>query len=470
MPSQKTLEEYMKKQTQSTQASRQTTNQYKYRITGFYKETRFQETAIGKIPSEWKIVKLAIIFSEVNKKSRVVNINDYEPYKLITVKLYSKGVVLREIKLGKDIKTKVMFKVKAGDFIFSKIDARNGAYGFVPPELDGAVISADFPILELNRTKAVDGYVQYYMSQPMIWETIKNYAIGTTNRKRINVKQFLELVIPLPPLEEQWGVAEVLSTVDRAIEVVDGVVARLERLKKALMRELLTGRVRVREENGKLVFHRETEFQETPIGKIPKEWKIVKLKDICEKIKAGGTPPTSRKEFYNGDTPFVKIEDITNTRKYLKHTSTTITKAGLENSNAWLVPPKSLLFAMYGSIGAIAINDIPVATNQAILAIVPNREKSYVEFLYYLLIFLKPYFEKYAKRTTQANLTAEIVREFKIPLPPLQEQKNIAEILSAVDRVIELYYEKRKRLERLKRGLMDLLLTGRVKVRVKCAA
>jgi len=212
-------------------------------------------------------------------------------------------------------------------------------------------------------------------------------------------------------------------------------------------------------------FYKETTFQDTPLGKIPREWKIVKLKDICEKIKAGGTPPTSRKEFYNGDIPFVKIEDITNIRKYLRHTSTTITKAGLENSNAWLVPPKSLLFAMYGSIGAVAINDVPVATNQAILAIVPDREKSDVEFLYYLLIFLKPYFEKYAKRTTQANLTAEIVREFKIPFPPLQEQRGIAEILSTVDRAIEGVNDVVARLERLKKALMKELLTGRVRVR-----
>jgi type I restriction enzyme S subunit len=208
-----------------------------------------------------------------------------------------------------------------------------------------------------------------------------------------------------------------------------------------------------------MMFYKETNFKETPIGNIPKEWGLVKLESVCEKIKAGGTPFTSKKEYYNGDIPFVKIEDLTNAQKYLKNTLTTITKEGLENSSSWLVPPKSLLFAMYGSIGAMAINEIPVATNQAILAIIPEGKKIDLEFIYYLLSFLKPYFEKHAKQTTQANLTAEIVREFKIPYIPLPEQQRIAEILSTIDEAIRKTDDIIAKTERLKKGLMQELLT-----------
>jgi len=209
----------------------------------------------------------------------------------------------------------------------------------------------------------------------------------------------------------------------------------------------------------KVEFYRETEFKDTEIGRIPKEWEVVKLGEVCTKIKAGGTPLTSKKEYYNGNIPFVKIEDMTSSYKYIKSTLTSITEAGLKNSSAWLVPVKSLLVAMYGSIGAIAINEIEVATNQAILAILPNNEKTNVEFLFYLLTHLKPLLKKHAKQTTQANLTAEIIKNFKIALPNYFEQQRIAEILSTVDKAIQKTDDIIAKTERLKKGLMQDLLT-----------
>jgi type I restriction enzyme S subunit len=207
-----------------------------------------------------------------------------------------------------------------------------------------------------------------------------------------------------------------------------------------------------------MMFYKETNFKETPIGRIPKDWEVSKLEKICEKIKAGGTPLTTKKEFWNGNIPFVKIEDMTSCGKYLIKTSSSITKAGLENSNAWLVPENSLLLAMYGSLGEVSINTINVATNQAILGIIP-KEKDDVEFLYYWFLYFKPCWRKFAKPTTQANLTAEIVRNSTIPLPPSQERKKIAEILSTIDEAIQKTNEIIAKTECLKKSLMQELLT-----------
>jgi type I restriction enzyme S subunit len=206
------------------------------------------------------------------------------------------------------------------------------------------------------------------------------------------------------------------------------------------------------------MFYREVNFKDTEIGRIPKDWEVSKLEKICEKIKAGGTPLTTKKEFWGGNIPFVKIEDMTSSGKYLMKTSSSITKAGLENSNAWLVPEKSLLLAMYGSLGEVSINTINVATNQAILGIIP-KEKDDVEFLYYWFLYFKPCWRKFAKPTTQANLTAEIVRNSTIPLPAPQERRKIAEILSTIDKAIQKTNEIIAKTERLKKGLMQELLT-----------
>jgi len=206
-------------------------------------------------------------------------------------------------------------------------------------------------------------------------------------------------------------------------------------------------------------FYRETEFKETEIGRIPKDWSLRELEKLCHKIKAGGTPLTRIRDYWDGDIPFVKIEDLTSSGKYLYSTKTTITKLGLEKSSAWLVPPGSILFAMYGSIGAVSINKIPVATNQAILGIIPNQELIDTEFLYYVLKFLTPFFERCGLRTTQKNLAAYIVRRAKIPLPPLEEQKLIARILYSMDEAIRAVDASIAKYERLKKGLMQELLT-----------
>jgi type I restriction enzyme S subunit len=213
------------------------------------------------------------------------------------------------------------------------------------------------------------------------------------------------------------------------------------------------------------MFRKETEFQETEIGEFPKEWKVKKLKEVVIKAKAGGTPRRNISEYWNGNIPFVKIQDITRSGKYLYISEEFITEKGLKNSNAWIVPKDSLLLAIYGSLGSIAINKIPVATNQAIVGIIPNSSIINIEFLYYWFLYFKPYWYKFVKKSTQPNLTLEIVLNSLVPTPPLEEQKRIANILSMIDSSIEIVDRAIAKLERMKRALLNELLTGRIRVR-----
>lgn len=192
---------------------------------------------------------------------------------------------------------------------------------------------------------------------------------------------------------------------------------------------------------------------------MPHGWQLEKIETLCDRIQSGGTPLSSIKEYYSGDIPFVKIEDLTNSKKNLYSTNSKITSEGLKNSSAWLVPEDSLLYAMYGSIGSIAINKIPVATNQAILGIILDKQKADLEFIYYALSNAKNSLMYHAKQSTQANLTAKIVKEFEISVPSLQEQKSIASVLSTVDSGIQKSDEAIEKTERLKQGLMQRLLT-----------
>jgi type I restriction enzyme S subunit len=200
------------------------------------------------------------------------------------------------------------------------------------------------------------------------------------------------------------------------------------------------------------------EYKQTELGELPKSWEVVKVKDVSEKLKAGGTPSRGKKEYWNGDIPFVLIEDMTATRLYLIQTKEKITKKGLENSSAWIVPENSILLSMYATIGSTAINKIKLATNQAILAIIP---KNNFDVLYgaYILRFNAERLKSYNIATTQKNVNKGIVENFEIPLPPLPEQQRIAYVLSTVQNAQEKTENFINSLKELKKSAMKHLFT-----------
>ena len=195
------------------------------------------------------------------------------------------------------------------------------------------------------------------------------------------------------------------------------------------------------------------------------EWKETKLKDICVKMRSGGTPKSTNKKFYNGNIPFVKINDMTLGGKYIYDTQVKITEEGLENSSAWLVPKNSLIYSMYASFGFVSINKIEVATSQAMMCIVPNLSKVALEYLYYFLDDFQKDVRSFVETGTQGNLNAEIVKNFKIKFPNLKEQQKIAEVLMACDDEINLLNLKLENLKKQKQGLMQKLLSGKVRVK-----
>jgi type I restriction enzyme S subunit len=202
--------------------------------------------------------------------------------------------------------------------------------------------------------------------------------------------------------------------------------------------------------------------------KIPKGWKKVRLGELCVKIKSGGTPQSTKKEFYTGNILFVMIEDITSSKKYLNDTIKHITEEALKSCNAWLIPKFSILYSIYATLGEAVINTKEVSTNQAILGIIPNN-KIDTEFLYYILIDFKRRIEQYTIQTTQKNLNLKIVEKFEFIIPETpQEQSLIASILSKVDEAIEQTERIIEKHERIKKGLMqDLIYDNPDKKKVK---
>ena len=191
-----------------------------------------------------------------------------------------------------------------------------------------------------------------------------------------------------------------------------------------------------------------------------KGWKTSGLPELLRLMKSGGTPDTTRTDFYGGDIPFVSIEDMTATNKYLDSTTKTLTDDGLQHSNAWIVPDNSILYSIYATLGLPRINTIPVATNQAILALIIDPNRVDLDYLYYWLDFIRSCVVSLSSQTTQNNLNATIVRSFLVDHPTsVAEQSQIADILSTVDLAIEQTEALIAKQQRIKTGSMQDLLT-----------
>ena len=179
------------------------------------------------------------------------------------------------------------------------------------------------------------------------------------------------------------------------------------------------------------------------------EWKKVKLGEICERVTSGGTPKANVSSYYNPPTiPWLKTKEVNYCR--ITETENYISEEGLKNSSAKIISPNSVIIAMYGqgdTAGRIAINKIPLATNQACCNLTIDKSKADYEFIYYQLCTLYDKLVSLKAGAAQPNLNARIIKNLEIIMPSLPIQHRIASILSRYDSLIENYQKQIKLLE-----------------------
>lgn len=182
------------------------------------------------------------------------------------------------------------------------------------------------------------------------------------------------------------------------------------------------------------------------------EWAVVRLEDLCSKVTSGGTPNTQKQEYYGGNVPWLKTQEITFNRIY--KTETFITEEGLNNSSAKWIPENSVIVAMYGATaGRIAINKIPLTTNQACCNLILNPSKANYNFIYYHLLSRFEEIAGMAIGGAQPNLNAGMIKDLRVQIPPIEAQDKIAEILSTIDDKIENNLATNHTLEEIARTL-----------------
>lgn len=194
-------------------------------------------------------------------------------------------------------------------------------------------------------------------------------------------------------------------------------------------------------------------YKKSAIGIIPEDWEVKRFNKIA-KFYSGGTPLTSKKEYYDGNIPFIKSGEI-----YFNKTNQFISEEGLLNSSAKMVNLGDLLYALYGAnSGEVAICKINGAINQAVLCIQTDIDKIYI--YNYLLNEKQTIISKYLQGG-QGNLSADIIKNLDIPIPPFPEQQKIAEILSTWDEAIANCKTTITTIKDRNKGLAQQLLTGK---------
>ena len=255
-----------------------------------------------------------------------------------------------------------------------------------------------------NSNRTVIGYKGYAFASDSFHKQIRRIAQGTKVFS-ISVRNFDEAYIGIPSKEEQTQIAKLLITIDKRIATQNKIIEDLKKLKSAISKQV---------------------FAQKPSGSN-------RLDSLFSKGKAGGTPTSTNKEYYNGEIPFLSINDITKQGKYVRYTENHLSQSGLENSSAWVVPKYSLIMSMYASVGLVTINEIPITTSQAMFAM-QLKDKDLLDYLYYYLSYFKyRHIHKYLETGTQSNINADIVRGIMIPTYGHSRNMEIASTLQGID-------------------------------------
>jgi len=186
---------------------------------------------------------------------------------------------------------------------------------------------------------------------------------------------------------------------------------------------------------------------------LPEGWEVRKLGEVANVI-GGGTPSTKKSEYWNGDIPWITPKDLSNySFKYICKGERNISREGLKNSSAKLLPPGTILLSSRAPIGYVAIAKNELTTNQGFRSFITNEDKLNYEFLYYWLKTKKKVLESLAGGSTFKEISGTTIKNLEILLPPLKEQQKIAEILSSLDEKIELNIKMNKTLEEMAKAI-----------------
>lgn len=426
-----------------------------------------KETEIGAIPFDWEYMQLDTLTSKITDGAHN-SPKTYEGGKPIaTVENMKKHKIdvssCRRISEQdfNDLKRNSCAPEK-GDVLLSK----DGTIGktLVYNQTDNIVLLSSIAIIRTINDLLNPFYLKHFFESSFFYFNLEKFRSGSAI-KRIVLKDIKRVSIPIPPIQEQQKIAAILTTVDNNISTTEAIIEQTEKVKKGLMQQLLT----------KGMGH--TKFKQTEVGEIPEAWEVMSLNSMIEEGyitshldgNHGSYYPKSE-EFVEEGVPYLSANCLANGRvdwskvKYLTLERAAQLKKGLSQNN-------DVLFAHNATVGPIAILETQlqlVVLSTTLTYYRCNPEK--VNNLYLGCYMQSPCFvnqySRVMKQSTRNQVPITVQRSFLHIIPPIEEQKKIADIISSINGKIITEQRNLNQLQRLKNGLMQVLLTGKVRVKV----
>lgn len=322
--------------------------------------------------------------------------------------------------------------VEVGDFIIS---LRSFQGGIEYSRFKG-ICSPAYIILRKREENISELYYKYFFKTWRYIQSLNRNLEGIRDGKMISYSQFSSVKVPYPrSFKEQQKIADCLSSIDELIDTENRKLKALEKYKKGLMQKLFPA------EGKTLPEWRFPEFQGCG------EWKSKSMGKAC-KMFSGGTPDTSKKEFYGGTISFIRSAEINKSS-----TELFLTEEGFKNSSAKMVKKGDILIALYGAnSGEVALSKIDGAINQAILCL---RHETNNAFVYHYFTHMKNRIISKYIQGCQGNLSGQIIKSVNLYFPKTEEQQKVADCLSEIDTMITEQSNKVEQLKAYKKGLMQ---------------
>jgi len=392
-----------------------------------------------KVPEGWTVQPLGDFLQE----SRIPG-NDGRSARKLTVRLYGKGVVAKEVGGQGSENTKYYLR-KKGQFVYSKLDFLNGAFGVVPEELDGWETTLDLPAFDVSPT--IDArWLLAYVTREQFYAAHKGLARGGRKARRVPPEELLQINVAVPPLREQRRVAEILSSVDEAIKATRAVIDQTRKVWQGVLDRLLT----------KGVGH--IRFVETEIGAIPETWRLKTLGELCTLTNGNGFRPP---DWTDHGLPIIRIQNLNGSREFNHFAGTPKPK--------WIVEPGDLLFSWAGvrgvSFGPYIWDGPRGVLNQHIFKVHPSPDVNKF-WLYHAMRLVTARIEAKAHGFKASLLhvhKSEITGQL-VAVPPESEQEEVVHRLNALAQSEQCSKDTLAQLEKTKSALLSDLLTGRKRV------
>ena len=400
---------------------------------------------INKFNRKYKVLKISQLLVKNNES---IIIEDEKLYKRVTVKINANGVVLRDEEYGKNIGTKRQFIAKEGQMIVSKIDARNGAFGLIPFELDGAIVTNDFPLFDINHHLVNKNYLILLAKTNLFVDFAKSCSSGTTNRQRMDMDKFLTLEIPLPPLSEQETIVKnYYDKITQATTYEQQAETLEKNIESYLFESLGIEELDKRKKIGlNIIESKRMERWDIPFlmgeSSLKSKYSIYRMGEYIVEIATGTTPPTSRKEYFRGDINFYTPSDINN--KILLNADRKVSLLAVKDKKVRVFKKNTLLFVGIGStVGKVGIIGNEFATsNQQITGFNVDENMLLTEYVYYYFTYFKNVTTKEQTKATLPIVNQEKIMNILIPIPPKETQQAIINQIDTYKNEIKILRER----------------------------